>query len=112
CLFVLLGLFGLTRILNRADLNLAPDARPATAGDGLAFDVPWNSVGADYFSTVALLGVRGRAFPTAEATNGGAKMAIIDEVLAKKLCPDADALGQRIQYAAANAPSAQGAGGG
>src|SRR4029077_16523915 len=105
CLFVLLGLFGLTRILNRADLNLAPDARPATAGDGLAFDVPWNSVGADYFSTVRLPVVRGRVFTEAETTQPGPKVAIIDEVLAKKLWPDADALGQRIQYAAANAPS-------
>ena len=37
---------------------------------------------------------------------------MIDEVLAKKLWPDGDALGQRIQYAAANALSAQGGGGG
>jgi hypothetical protein len=39
-------------------------------------------------------------------------VAIIDQVLAKKLFPDAEALGQRIQYAAANAPSAQSGEGG
>jgi predicted permease len=112
CSIVPFGMFESTRKVQRAGFNLAPDARPATAAEGLAFDVPWNSVGADYFSTVGLPVVRGRAFTEAEATQPGPKVAIIDEVLAKKLWPDADALGQRIQYAAANAPSAQSDGGG
>lgn len=112
CSIVPFGMFESTRKVQRAGFNLAPDARPATAAEGLAFDVPWNSVGADYFSTVGLPVVRGRAFTEAEATQPGPKVAIIDEVLAKKLWPNADALGQRIQYAAANAPSAQSDGGG
>ena len=112
CSIVPFGMFESTRKVQRAGFNLAPDARPATAAEGLAFDVPWNSVGADYFSTVGLPVVRGRAFTEAEATQPGPKVAIIDEVLAKKLWPGADALGQRIQYAAANAPSAQSDGGG
>src|SRR5436190_1181589 len=104
------GMFELSRKVQRAGLRLAPDARPATAAEGLAFEVPWNSVGADYFSTVGLPVVRGRAFTEAEATRPGPKVAIIDEVLAKKLWPDGDALGQRIQYARGNAPSTQGGG--
>ena len=44
-------------------------------------------------------------------TNLAPKVAIIDEVLAKKLWPDGDALGQRIQYAAENAPVAKRGGG-
>ena len=68
-------------------------------------------MGADYFSTVGLPVVRGRAFTEAEATRPGPKVAIIDEALAKKLWPDGDALGQRIQYAGENAPSAEGGGG-
>jgi predicted permease len=104
------GMFELSRKVQRAGLRLAPDARPATAAEGLAFEVPWNSVGADYFSTVGLSVVRGRAFTEAEATQPGPKVAVIDEVLAKKLWPDGDALGQRIQYAGASAPSAQGGG--
>jgi predicted permease len=112
CSIVPFGMFELNRKVQRAGFNLAPDARPATAAEGLAFDVSWNSVGADYFSTVGLPVVSGRAFTEAEATQPGPKVAIIDEVLARKLWPDADALGQRIQYAAANAPSAQGGGGG
>ncbi len=106
------GMFELTRKVQRAGLHVAPDARPATAAEGLAFDVPWNSVGVDYFSTVGLPVIRGRAFTEAEATQPGPKVAIIDEVLAKKLWRDGDALGQRIQYANTNAPSAQGGGGG
>src|SRR5437762_11809966 len=43
----------------------------------------------------------------AEATQPGPKVAIIDEVLAKKLWPEGDALGQRIQYASDNAPRAK-----
>jgi predicted permease len=111
CSIVPFGMFEQSRKVQRAGVHVAPDAKPATAADGLAFDVSWNSVGADYFSTVGLPVVRGRAFSEAEATQPGPKVAIIDEALAKKLWPDGDALGQRLQYAAANAPSAQAGGG-
>ena len=104
------GMFELSRKVQRAGLRLGPDAKPATAAEGLAFEVAWNSVGADYFSTVGLPVVRGRAFSEAEATQPGPKVAIIDQVLAKKLWPEGDALGKRIQYAGENAPSAEGGG--
>src|ERR1700730_11531873 len=93
------GMFELSRKVQRAGVHPASDAKPATAAEGLAFEVAWNSVGADYFSTVGLPVTRGRAFSEAEATQPGPKVAIIDEVLAKKLWPDGDAVGQRIQYA-------------
>jgi hypothetical protein len=80
---------------------------PRTAAEGLAFKAAWNSVGANYFSTVGLPVLRGRAFTEAEATQPGPRVAIIDEPLAKKLWPDGDALGQRVQYAAENTPSTQ-----
>jgi predicted permease len=105
------GMFEVSRKVQRAGLHPDPDAKPTTAADGLAFKAAWNSVGADYFSTVGLPVVRGRAFTEAEATQPGPKVAIIDEALAKKLWPDDDALGQRIQYAGENAPMAQGGGG-
>src|SRR5436305_2482226 len=104
------GMFELSRKVQRAGLRLASDAKPATAAEGLAFEAPWNSVGADYFSTVGLQVVRGRAFTESEATQPGPKVAVIDEVLVKKLWPDGDALGQRIQYAGGSAPSVQGGG--
>src|SRR5437773_7120807 len=104
------GMFELSRKVQRAGVHPGPDAKPTTAADGLAFETAWNSIGADYFSTVGLPVVRGRAFTEAEATQPGPKVAIIDEVPAKKLWPEGDALGQGIQYASENAPSAKGGG--
>ncbi len=94
-------------------MNPPPDSKPATAADGLAFDARWNSVGAQYFSTVGMPVLRGRAFNAAEAMHEStAKVAIIDEVLAKKLWPEGDALGQQIQFAAKDAPKASSGGNG
>jgi predicted permease len=105
------GMIEVDRNVQRAGVRPGPDAKPATAAEGLAFKAAWNSVGADYFSTVGLPVVRGRAFTEAEATRPGPKVAIIDEALAKKLWPEGDALGQRIQYAGENAPVAKRDGG-
>jgi predicted permease len=101
------GMIELDRNVQRAGVRPGADAKPATAAEGLAFKAVWNSVGADYFSTVGLPVRRGRAFTEAEATQPGPKVAIIDEALAKKLWPDGDALGQRIQYAGEHTPAAE-----
>src|SRR3954467_10042040 len=102
------GMISLSRNVQRAGIQPAPDAKPATAAEGLAFNAAWNSIGADYFATVGLPVVRGRVFNQAEATQpAGPMVAIIDEVLAKKLWPEGDALGQRVQYASDNAPRAK-----
>jgi putative ABC transport system permease protein len=101
------GMIELDRNVQRAGVRPGADANPASAAEGLAFKAVWNSVGADYFSTVGLPVRRGRTFTEAEATQPGPKVAIIDEALAKKLWPDGDALGQRIQYAGEHTPAAQ-----
>ena len=107
------GMISLSKSVQRAGVNPPPDSKPATAADGLAFDARWNSVGAEYFSTVGMPVLRGRAFNAAEAMHEStAKVAIIDEVLAKKLWPDGDALGQQIQFAAKDAPKAKSGGNG
>jgi predicted permease len=106
------GMVTLTRNVQIAGVNPAPDAKPATAAEGLAFNARWNSVGADYFATMGVPLLRGRPFNAAEAGHAGAPaVAIIDEVLAKRLWPEGDALGQRIQFAERNAPRADGGGG-
>jgi predicted permease len=103
------GMISLSKNVQRAGIRPGPDEKPTTAAEGLAFNADWDSVSADYFSAVGLSIVRGRAFNTAEATQpDGPLVAIIDETLAKKLWPDADALGQRIQFAGDNAPVAKG----
>ncbi|MGH8102747.1 MAG: ABC transporter permease [Chthoniobacterales bacterium] len=101
------GMLSFDKNVQRAGVHPGPDARPASAAEGLAFKAAWNSVSADYFSTVGLQVLRGRAFSETEATQSGPKVAIIDEVLAKELWPDGDALGQRVQYAVENAPAPQ-----
>jgi predicted permease len=105
------GMISLSRPMQLAGMHVASDAKPATAAEGLAFTANWNSVGSDYFTTVGLSVIRGRAFTSAETTQpGGPAVAIIDSVLAKKLWPDGDALGQRMQYARSGAPKAKGGG--
>jgi predicted permease len=92
------GMITLDREVQRGGVNPAPDAKPATAAEGLAFKANLNAVGADYFKTVGLSLLRGRTFNASEAMQQATPaVAIIDEVLAKKLWPDGNALGQRIQ---------------
>jgi predicted permease len=94
------GMISMSKPVQRAGVNPAPDAKPATAADGLAFEARWNSVGAEYFSTVGIPVLRGRSFNAAETMHDtNVKVAVVDEVLAKKLWPDGDAIGQQIQFA-------------
>jgi predicted permease len=108
------GLVSSTRAVQRAGVRPAAGSLPKTAADGLAFPAAWNSVSAEYFETVGLPILRGRAFNAAEAIGpaNGRTIAIVDEVLAKRLWPDEDALGRFIEYAAEDAPRAEGEGGG
>ena len=93
--------------VQRAGKYPASGAKPTTAAEGMTFSPWWNSVGADYFATVGLPLLRGRAFTEAEANQpGGPPVAIIDEEFAKKLWPDGDALGQRIQFPVLEIPAA------
>ena len=99
------GLVSLDKSVQRGGANPAPDAKPATAAEGRAFTASYNSVGADYFKTVGLPLLRGRPFNVAEAMHQTSpRVAIIDEVLAKKLWPNEDALGQQIQFAEKDSP--------
>ena len=103
------GMLSLDKSVQRGGANPAPDAKPATAAEGLAFRANLNSIGADYFNTVGLPLLRGRAFNVAEAMHQTSpKVAIIDEVLAQKLWPEGDALGQRIQFTEKDLPLAKG----
>jgi predicted permease len=107
------GLVALNRPVQRAGAKSGPDTHATTAAEGLAFNVRWSSVSADYFATMGLPLLRGRAFTKIEAeTPGAPPVAIIDAVLAKKLWPEGDALGQRIQWAESGTPTAPGGGNG
>ncbi|MGI8431159.1 MAG: FtsX-like permease family protein, partial [Chthoniobacterales bacterium] len=96
------------RTVQRAGTHAAPGTEPATPQEGRTFSPWWNSVGADYFATVGLPLLRGRAFTEAEATQpGGPAVAVIDDVLAKKLWPSGNALGQQIQFPVLDIPTAE-----
>ncbi|HYC69952.1 MAG TPA: ADOP family duplicated permease, partial [Opitutaceae bacterium] len=103
------GFVTLGRPVQRAGFHLEKDAKPASAAEGLAFDARWNSVGAGYFDALGIRLLRGRTFSAAECDAPGApRVAIVDEVLARKLWPDGDALGQRIQLADLTAARGEG----
>lgn len=102
------GMISLTRGIQRAGMHVGKDDKPATAAEGVAFSSRFNSIGADYFATMGIPLLRGRTFTISEATQSNSPpVAIIDEALAKKLWPDGDALGQRIQFATDSAPRAK-----
>ena len=89
-------------------MHVGKDDKPATAAEGLALarattaSAPTISRPWEFRSCAAALS------PIAEATQPNAPaVAIIDEALAKKLWPDGDALGQRIQFAPDGAPRAK-----
>ncbi|MFL6589545.1 MAG: ABC transporter permease [Chthoniobacterales bacterium] len=93
------GISFVKREVQLAGVHPAPDSKPATAADGRAFAPWWNSVDSDYFAAVGLPLLRGRSFTARETSQpGGPAVAMIDEVLARKLFPEGDALGQRIQF--------------
>ncbi|MBI3886011.1 MAG: ABC transporter permease [Opitutae bacterium] len=101
------GNLSISRPVQRAGLRVDARTRPATAAAGLAYNARWNSVGADYFATVGLPLLRGRPFHAIECDAPGAPaVAIIDEVLARRLWPDGNALGQRLRFARSDAPRA------
>jgi predicted permease len=102
------GMVSLGKAIQRAGMHVGKDDKPASAAEGLAYSARYNSIGADYFATMGIPMLRGRAFTVAEATDAKAPaVAIIDDALAKKLWPDGDALGQQIQFAPDGAPRAK-----
>ncbi len=105
------GMVSLDKSIQRAGMHVAKEEHPATATQGLAYTANFYSIDAGYFDAVGLPLLRGRKFSANEGTQaGGPAVAIIDETLARKLWPEGDALGQRIQYAADGTPRAQGDG--
>jgi predicted permease len=100
-----LGMVNMFRDVRRAGVQPPPGAKAASPAEGQTFGAAWNAVGARYFETMGVRLVQGRAFTPAEAFASGApRVAIVDETLARKLWPDGDALGQRIQWGEDDAP--------
>jgi predicted permease len=59
--------------------------------------VPVNAVGRDYFETLGIPVVRGRAFETSDR-EGAPPVAVVNETMAEKFWPGQDPLGQRFRF--------------
>lgn len=98
-----MGAINISREVQRAGVRPPPGSQPATPEAGKAFDAPWNAVGASYFDAVGIRLLEGRRFTAPEVYGqGGPRVAVVDETLARLLWPDGDALGQQIQWATSN----------
>ena len=77
--------------------------RPGTSGDqGKARGIS-NIVGSDYFAALGLPVLRGREFTRGEEMSAeGARVALIDEPMAKALFPGEDPLGQQVVFVKAD----------
>ena len=73
---------------------------PAPEGQREAgVNADYTIIGADYFDTLHLPVIRGRAFTAAEEdAAGGTRVAVVDEPLARRLFGDEDPIGQIVQF--------------
>ncbi|MEX2270341.1 MAG: ADOP family duplicated permease [Vicinamibacterales bacterium] len=80
----------------------------AADAQSTSVDAVFTVIGRDYARVLGLPMVGGRDFSAAELTPGaGARVAIIDDVLAEKLWPGEDPLGRLIQFLDAEGPEAR-----
>jgi predicted permease len=73
--------------------------RPGMPRDENDHGPTYRIIGADYFKALGLRMIRGREFTAAEEENaGGPRVSIIDDVLAARLFPNEDPVGQTIRF--------------
>ncbi|PYJ40903.1 MAG: hypothetical protein DME86_10530, partial [Verrucomicrobia bacterium] len=75
--------------------TMPTDPKAPDPGAGALF----TSITPDYFDAIGVKLLRGRGFNQAECENkDGRRVAIIDEELARKIFPNADAVGQHVRF--------------
>jgi len=87
------GSFRFSREVEKA--GGAPSASSTNDGINCSF----NMVGADYFRTLSIPLLRGRAFQPADAREAGAPVVILDKLAADRLWPGGGAVGQMVRIA-------------
>jgi predicted permease len=60
-------------------------------------EASFNIVGEDYFKTLGVAVLRGRAFESRETSGAGSPVVILDKLAAEALFPKADPIGQRVR---------------
>src|SRR6476660_1754983 len=89
------GNFTNTRRIMSTRETMPADPKAPDPGAGAVF----TATTPGYFDAIGVRILRGRDFTQAEAENKqAARVAILDEAMAKKLFPNADAVGQHIRY--------------
>jgi predicted permease len=89
------GNFTTTRRIMSARDSLPTDPKAPDPGAGALY----TAITSGYFDALAVHILRGRDFTQSETENKtGPRVTIIDEEMAKKLFPNADAIGQHIRY--------------
>jgi putative ABC transport system permease protein len=63
---------------------------------GVGGMVPWRAVSSDYFRTLRVRLLQGRAFDASDMGTGSAPVIILSQSLAQKLFPDKNAVGQHV----------------
>jgi macrolide transport system ATP-binding/permease protein len=71
---------------------------------GTFFSIDNNTVGPDYFATMGIPILRGRDFDARDAQPGAPPVVVINETMARRFWPNADAVGQRIDSGGKNPP--------
>ena len=93
------GVAGFGEMVRRGGMATAPGGKAATPALGRSFPADWNAVGSSYFDTLGLAVRSGRGFTDLESRSPGSpRVAVIDEVLARQLWPEGDALGRSIEF--------------
>ncbi len=90
--------------------SVAAEGQPAQPADKPAPGAGFNCVTADYFSTMRMKILRGRAFTEAD-TSTSPPVAIVNETMAERLWPHREALGQRFLTGGSEGPSKSAQGG-
>jgi predicted permease len=101
-----LGMINISVGVRRAGPPPPPGASPQTPEEGRAFTTPWNAVSGAYFAAMGVPLLQGRTFTDVESFGGDARrLAILDDTLARKLWPEGQILGQRVQFERGDAGS-------
>jgi predicted permease len=87
---------GLAATIPFGMVSLGKDVQPAGATAEKPQNLSYNVVSGEYFATLGIPLLRGRTFQTADATEKGHSVAVIDKEAAQRIWRSSDALGKHI----------------
>ena len=91
------GMISLGKTVQRSSDAASAGSAGGTAKSGHDLDCKYNLVGSDYFTTMGIPLLRGRAFSAADAAANKHAVVILDQAAAEKLWPSGDAVGRNVR---------------